>query len=93
MKVVAINGSPHGGKGNTALVLDPFLEGMKAMPAQEVKVFETKAMTVRAVPGRVRLLVPHAGTVLPGGRHADAPAGVADGRTCWCWPRRYTWTA
>ncbi len=29
MKVMAINGSPNMGKGNTALVLDPFLEGMR----------------------------------------------------------------
>ncbi len=29
MNVLAINGSPHGGKGNTALILDPFLEGMR----------------------------------------------------------------
>lgn len=29
MKVVGINGSPHGAKGNTALVLDPFLEGLR----------------------------------------------------------------
>jgi multimeric flavodoxin WrbA len=29
MNVLAINGSPHGGKGNTALILDPFLEGLR----------------------------------------------------------------
>ena len=29
MKVVAINGSPQGEKGNTALILGPFLEGLK----------------------------------------------------------------
>ena len=28
MRVLAINGSPHRGKGNTALVLEPFLEGL-----------------------------------------------------------------
>lgn len=28
MNVLAINGSPHGAKGNTALILDPFLEGL-----------------------------------------------------------------
>ena len=50
MKVVAINGSPHGGKGNTALVLNPFLEGM-SNAAQEVKVFETSAMTVHPCRG------------------------------------------
>jgi len=50
MKVVAINGSPHGDKGNTALILNPFLEGMKAAGA-EMKVFETRAMTVRPCQG------------------------------------------
>jgi len=29
MNVVAINGSPHMGNGNTAMILNPFLEGMK----------------------------------------------------------------
>ena len=29
MKVLAINGSPHMDNGNTAMILDPFLEGMK----------------------------------------------------------------
>jgi multimeric flavodoxin WrbA len=29
MKVLAISGSPHMGYGNTAMILDPFLEGMK----------------------------------------------------------------
>jgi len=29
MKIVAINGSPHKGKGNTAVVLGPFLEGLR----------------------------------------------------------------
>jgi len=50
MKVVVINGSPHGDKGNTALILNPFLEGMKAAGA-EVKVFEIKDMNVRPCQG------------------------------------------
>lgn len=50
MKAVAINGSPHGDKGNTALILTPFLEGMKTAGA-EVKVFETRAMTVHPCQG------------------------------------------
>jgi multimeric flavodoxin WrbA len=29
MKVLAINGSPHMDEGNTAMILSPFLEGMK----------------------------------------------------------------
>jgi hypothetical protein len=43
MKVVVINGSPLGEKGNTALILGPFVEGMKTAGA-EVSVFLTKAM-------------------------------------------------
>jgi multimeric flavodoxin WrbA len=50
MNVVAINGSPHGDQGNTALILGPFLEGMKAAGA-EVKVFLTKTMTVHPCQG------------------------------------------
>jgi multimeric flavodoxin WrbA len=50
MKVVAINGSPQGEKGNTALILGPFLEGMKAAGA-EVRVFLTKAMRVHPCQG------------------------------------------
>ncbi len=50
MKAVAINGSPHGDAGNTALTLNPFLEGMKAAGA-EVQVFETRTMTVRPCQG------------------------------------------
>jgi multimeric flavodoxin WrbA len=29
MKALAINSSPRKGKGNTVLILDPFLEGVK----------------------------------------------------------------
>ncbi len=50
MKVIAINGSPHGDKGNTWLILGPFLEGMRAAGA-EVKVFETKSLTIRPCQG------------------------------------------
>lgn len=50
MKVVAINGSPHGDQGNTALILGPFVEGMQAAGAQ-VKVFLTKTMTVHPCQG------------------------------------------
>jgi multimeric flavodoxin WrbA len=45
MKVLAINGSPHGEKGNTALILDPFLEGMNKAGA-EVELFYTKKMKI-----------------------------------------------
>jgi len=50
MKAVVINGSPHGDKGNTQLILGPFIEGMRAARA-EVKVFETRSMTVRPCQG------------------------------------------
>ena len=50
MKVVVINGSPLGEKGNTALILGPFVEGMKTAGA-EVSVFLTKAMTVKPCQG------------------------------------------
>jgi len=45
MKVVAINSSPKMNKGNTALILNPFLEGMKEAGA-EVEVFFTKKLTI-----------------------------------------------
>ena len=38
MKVVVINSSPHKDKGNTALILNPFVEGMKEKGA-EVEVY------------------------------------------------------
>jgi multimeric flavodoxin WrbA len=46
MKVVAINSSPNMGKGNTALVLAPFLEGMKEKGA-EVECFYTKKLKIK----------------------------------------------
>jgi multimeric flavodoxin WrbA len=45
MKVLAINGSPNGEKGNTALILTQFLEGMKQAGA-EVDLFYTKKMKI-----------------------------------------------
>jgi multimeric flavodoxin WrbA len=52
MKVVAINSSPNMGKGNTALVLDPFLEGMREMGA-EVDLFYTKKLKINPCQGEV----------------------------------------
>ncbi len=45
MKVLAINGSPRAEKGNTALILEPFLDGMKAGGA-EVDLVYTKKMNI-----------------------------------------------
>lgn len=50
MKAVVINGSPHGDKGNTELILGPFLDGMRAAGA-EVQVFQVKDMNVRPCQG------------------------------------------
>lgn len=49
-KVVAINGSPKMDKGNTHLILEPFLEGMQEMGA-EVEVFYTKKLDVKPCQG------------------------------------------
>ncbi len=45
MKVLALNGSPHMNEGNTALILNPFLEGMKEAGA-DVEVFYTRRMSI-----------------------------------------------
>ena len=50
MKVVAINSSPNMGEGNTALVLAPFLEGMREMGA-EVELFYTKKLKINPCQG------------------------------------------
>ena len=46
MKVVAINSSPRMERGNTALILNPFLEGMKEAGA-EVELFYTSKLDVK----------------------------------------------
>jgi multimeric flavodoxin WrbA len=46
VKVLAINGSPHKSKGNTALVLDPFLAGMREAGA-DVELFYTRDLNVK----------------------------------------------
>lgn len=46
MRVLAINGSPHTQKSNTALILDPFLEGMKEVGA-EVALVYTRRLDIR----------------------------------------------
>ncbi len=45
MKVLAINGSPHAGEGNTAMILTPFLEGMKEAGA-DVDLFYTRKLKI-----------------------------------------------
>jgi multimeric flavodoxin WrbA len=42
MKVVAINASPNKDKGNTALILNPFLEGMEDQGAEVEKYFTSE---------------------------------------------------
>ena len=50
MKAIAINGSPKMDGGNTALVLNPFLEGMKEAGA-EVEVLHTKRLNINPCQG------------------------------------------
>jgi len=50
MKVVAINSSPNMDKGNTTLILNPFLDGMKEAGA-EVQVFYTKKLNINPCQG------------------------------------------
>jgi multimeric flavodoxin WrbA len=45
MKVLAINGSPHMDDGNTAMILNPFLEGMKEAGA-EIDLLFTKKLNI-----------------------------------------------
>lgn len=46
MKAVVINGSPKGDKGNTALILTPFIEGMEEAGA-EVQIFYPAKMNIK----------------------------------------------
>ncbi|AKB81668.1 iron-sulfur flavoprotein [Methanosarcina barkeri 3] len=50
MKVLAINSSPRMDKGNTALILNPFLEGMKEAGA-EVELFYTRKLNISPCTG------------------------------------------
>jgi multimeric flavodoxin WrbA len=45
MKILAINGSPHMGEGNTAMILNPFLDGMKEAGA-DVELFYTRKLKI-----------------------------------------------
>lgn len=50
MKVLAINASPHKDKGNTALILTPFLEGMSKAGA-DVEIIYTEDITIHPCRG------------------------------------------
>ncbi len=50
MKVIALNGSPKMDKGNTALILDPFLDGLRDAGA-EVELFYTKKLNISPCQG------------------------------------------
>jgi multimeric flavodoxin WrbA len=50
MRVLAINSSPKMDKGNTALILNPFLEGMKEAGA-EVELFYTSKLNIHPCTG------------------------------------------
>ena len=51
MKVIAINSSPNMGKGSTAMILTPFLEGMKEAGAQ-IELFYTKNLDIKPCLGQ-----------------------------------------
>jgi len=51
MKVIAINSSPNMDKGNTALILTPFLEGVKEAGAK-VELFYTERLKINPCQGR-----------------------------------------
>lgn len=53
MKVVAVNGSPKMDKGTTALILAPFVEGMRNAGA-EVELFYTKRLRIKPCQGDFR---------------------------------------
>jgi multimeric flavodoxin WrbA len=50
MQVIAINSSPNAARGNTAVILDPFLEGMREAGA-EVELLYTKKLKVKPCRG------------------------------------------
>jgi len=50
MKVIAFNGSPKMDKGNTALILEPFLDGLRDAGA-EVELFYTKKLNINPCQG------------------------------------------
>jgi len=55
MKVLAINASPNKGRGNTALILNPFLDGMKTAGA-EVELVYTNDLDIKFCRGCLNCL-------------------------------------
>jgi len=53
MKAIAINGSPRKGKGNTGMILNAFVEGMKDA-VTEVEIFYTKNLKPRPCTGQMK---------------------------------------
>ncbi len=60
MKVLAINGSPHMDEGNTAMILNPFLEGMKETGA-DVELFYTRKLNIGPCLGDMSCWFKHPG--------------------------------
>jgi len=89
MKVMAINGSPNMGKGNTALVLDPFLEGMREAGA-EVELFYTKKLKINPCQGEFNCWIKTPGKCF---QQDDMQMLLSkrSRRTSWCLPPRSTW--
>lgn len=60
MKVLAINGSPHMDKGNTALILNPFLDGIRSAGG-EVQLFFTGELDIKPCSGDLGCWLSHPG--------------------------------
>jgi len=52
MKVLSFNGSPQMGKGNTSMILNPYLEGMREAGA-EIELFYTKKLKINECTGEL----------------------------------------
>jgi multimeric flavodoxin WrbA len=60
MKVLAINGSPHMDKGSTALILNPFLEGIRSAGG-DVELFYTGKLEIKPCSGDMGCWLKHPG--------------------------------
>jgi putative NADPH-quinone reductase len=60
MKTLAFNGSPKTDKGNTTLILTPFLEGMKEA-GSEVELFYIKKLKINPCQGEANCVLKHPG--------------------------------